>query len=159
MAGRFRPVHGVAVVLLVMALVLAADWALEGGFARADYQRVSPDRQGLVRLDVAQLRPLEMRFYRFLNAGNQEVKFFVGRDGQGVLQVAFDASENDYKRKRGFRQDGEWLVNNKCDTSLRLAEVNAGAGGCRPVPLAHRLEGDQLVLAENDILQGWRYFR
>jgi hypothetical protein len=60
--GRFRPVHGVAVVVLVMASVLAADWALEGGFARADYQRVSPDPQGLVRIDVAQLRPLEVRF-------------------------------------------------------------------------------------------------
>jgi len=142
-----------------MGLVLAADWALEGGFARADYLRVSPDPQGFVRLDTKELRPLEVRFYRFLNSGNQEVKFFVGRDGDGLLQVAFDAAESDYKRKRGFRQDGEWLVNNKCDTALRLAEVNAGAGGCRPVPLKHRLAGDQLVLAEADILQGWRYFR
>jgi uncharacterized membrane protein len=149
----------VAVVLLVMGLVLLADWALEGGFERSDYRRVSPDPQGLVRLDVADLRPLQVRFYRFLNSGNQEVKFFVGRDGDGVLQVAFDAAESDYKRKRGFRQDGEWLVNNKCDTALRLAEVNAGAGGCRPVPLPHRLAGNELVLTESEILQGWRYFR
>jgi uncharacterized membrane protein len=159
MDRRLRPVHGVFVVLLVMGLVLLADWALEGGFERADYRRVSPDAQGFVRLDTRDLRPLEVRFYRFLNSGNQEVKFFVGRDGEGVLQVAFDAAETDYKRKRGFRQDGEWLVNNKCDTALRLAEVNAGAGGCRPVPLQHRLAGDELVLAEADILQGWRYFR
>jgi uncharacterized membrane protein len=142
-----------------MGLVLAADWALEGGFARADYRRVAPDPRGEVRIDASQIEPLEVRFFRFLNAGNQEVKFFVGRDSTGVLQVAFDASESDYKRKRGFRQDGEWLVNNKCDTALRLVEVNAGAGGCRPVPLAHRLDGDQLVLTEADILQGWRYFR
>ncbi|MEO1085080.1 MAG: Fe-S-containing protein, partial [Acidobacteriota bacterium] len=73
--------------------------------------------------------------------------------------VAFDASETDYKRKRGFRHEGEWLVNNKCDTASRLTEVNDGGGGCRPVPLKHRLDGSTLILTETDILAGWRYFR
>ena len=59
---------------------------------------------------------------------------------------------------RGFRHEGEWLVDNKCDTASRLSQVNEGGGGCRPVPLRHRLDGSQLVLAESDILQGWRLF-
>jgi uncharacterized membrane protein len=101
----------------------------------------------------------QVRFYRFLNTSNQEVFFFVGRDGAGTLHVAFDAAESDYRRKRGFRHDGEWLVNNKCETACRLAEVNAGGGGCKPVPLAHRLEGDTVLLAESDVLTGWRYFQ
>jgi uncharacterized membrane protein len=159
MDRRLRPVHGVFVVLLVMGLVLLADWALEGGFERADYRRVSPDAQGFVRLDTRDLRPLEVRFYRFLNSGNQEVKFFVGRDESGALQVAFDASENDFKRKRGFRAEGAWMVNNKCDTAVRLAEVNAAPSGCAPTPLRFRQEGTRILLAENDVLEGWRYFR
>ena len=89
----------------------------------------------------------------------QEVRFFVGRDAAGVLQVAFDAAENDFKRKLGFRQEGDWLVNNKCDTALRIEEVNSGTSGCRPAPLAHRVEGDSLVLREADVLTGWRFFR
>ena len=117
------------------------------------------DPQGQVTLDVSALQPLEVRFYRFLNAGNQEVLFFVGRDETGAVQVAFDASENDFKRKRGFRADGAWVVNQKCDTATRLAEVNLGRSGCGPVPLRFRLEGGTLRLAENDILEGWRYFR
>jgi len=28
----------------------------------------------------------QVRFYRFLNRGNQEVRFFVGRDAQGTVQ-------------------------------------------------------------------------
>ena len=73
--------------------------------------------------------------------------------------AAFDASENDFKRHRGFRHEGEWLVNNKCDTATRLVEVNAGKSGCGPAPLRFRLEGANVVLTENDVLEGWRFFR
>jgi uncharacterized membrane protein len=51
------------------------------------------------------------------------------------------------------------MVDNKCDTAVRLATINAGGGGCKPVPLAHRVEGDTLVLTEPDLLAGWRLFR
>jgi uncharacterized membrane protein len=157
--SRFRPVHGILLVAFFMAAVLVADWALDGGFRRSRFERVGPDAEGVVRIDVAGLGASQVRFFRFLNSGNQEVRFFVGRDPKGTLQVAFDAAENDFKRKLGFRHEGEWLVNNKCDTALRLEEVNAGTSGCRPAPLRHRLDGQTLVLLENDVLEGWRLFR
>ena len=156
---RFKPVHGFLLVVLFMGAVLGVDYAVSGGFGYTDFARVSPDEQGLVRIDISQLEARQVRFFRFLNAGNQEVKFFVGRDAEGVVQVAFDASTTDYKRKRGFRHEGDWMVNNKCDTAVRLSEVNAGGGGCKPVVLEHRLTQNELVLAETDILSGWRYFR
>ena len=157
--ARFRPVHGILLVAFFMAAVLVADWALEGGFRRSRFERVGPDPQGNVRVDLAGLDPGQVRFYRFLNSGNQEVRFFVARDRKGAVQVAFDASENDFKRKLGFRAEGDWLVNNKCETALRLEEVNAGTSGCRPTPMKHRLDGESLLLAEADILEGWRLFR
>lgn len=154
---RFRPIHGVLLVVALMAAVLGAEMLLSKN--RNRYQRVAPDPQGRVVIEVGDLDALEVRHFRFLNAGNQEVKFFVGRDESGALQVAFDASENDFKLKRGFRADGAWIVNNKCETSIRLSEVNRQPSGCSPVPLPFRTEGDRLVLTENDVLGGWRYFR
>jgi uncharacterized membrane protein len=148
-----------ALVALFVAAIVAADLALEGGFGRAGYERVRPDDAGRVVLDVSDLEPGAVRFYRFLNYGNQEVRFLVGRDRDGELQVGFDASETHSKLGRGFRHEGEWLVDNKCDSAVRLESVNEGGRGCRPVPLAHRLDGDRLVLTEADILRGWRYFR
>jgi uncharacterized membrane protein len=132
---------------------------LEGGLGRAGYQRVRPDEAGQVVLDVSDLEPGAVRFYRFLNWGNQEVRFLVGRDGEGVLQVGFDASETHSKLGRGFRHEGDWLVDNKCDSAVRLESVNEGGRGCRPVPVEHTVDGDRLVLTEADILRGWRYFR
>lgn len=156
---RFRPVHGILLLAFFMAAVLVAEWAIDGGFRRSQFERVAPDRNGEVRLAVAGITPGMVKFYRFLNPGNQEVRFFVGRDRRGELQVAFDASENDFKRKLGFRHEEGWLVNNKCETSLRLEEVNAGTSGCRPAVLKHRVDGETLVLREDDVLAGWRYFR
>jgi len=154
---RFRPVHGILIVALLMAAVLGAERLLSG--RHASYQRVGPDARHEVALEVGDLGPLQIRYYRFLNAGNQEVKFFVARDETGALQVAFDASDNDFKLRRGFRLDGAWIVNNKCSTSFHVSEINAHPSGCAPVPLRFRAAGDRVVLAENDVLEGWRYFR
>jgi uncharacterized membrane protein len=154
---RIRPIHAIFVVAFFMGAVLVAEWAIDKQTRRADTERVTP-QNGLVKVDVAGIAPGQVRFYDFLNPGNQEVRFLVGRDRAGMLQVAFDAAENDFKRKPGFRQEGDWLVNNKCETAVRLEEVNAGTSGCRPQPLRHRIEGQTLVLAETDILAGWRYF-
>ena len=42
---------------------------------------------------------------------------------------------------------------------LRCWDGRRGSSGCRPVPLPHKVDGNALVLAENDVLVGWRYFR
>ena len=151
---RFKPIHG----LLLVPLFVVGVFLLAGGFGLSRHDRVSPDREGEVRIPVSDLEPSEVRFYRFLNRGNQEVKFLVGRDHTGTIQVGFDASETHARVGRGFRHEGDWLVDNKCDTASRLENVNQGGGGCRPVPLEHHLEGQELVLREADILKGWRLF-
>jgi len=155
---RFKPAHGIVLVVVFIALVVLVELALDGRLGAAAYERVSPGPGGEVRISLAGLAPLRVRFYRFLNRGNQEVKFFVGREPGGDVEVAFDADETCAKAKRGFRHEGEWMVCNKCDKSFRLSETNAGGGGCRPIPLEHRVQGDELVLAEADVLKGWRLF-
>jgi uncharacterized membrane protein len=157
--ARVRPPHALLIVVLLSLLVGFANWAWDGGLGQAAYERVRPDPQGRVIVDASGIEDSEVRYYRFLNAGNQEVKFFVGRDHDGTLQVAFDASESHAQLGRGFRHEGDWMVDNKCDSATRLEHVNEGGHGCRPVPLPHRVEGDRVILAEDDVLRGWRYFR
>jgi uncharacterized membrane protein len=154
---RFRPVHAIALVAAVFALVLGAEQLFYGNPNR--FTRVGPDAQGQVALDVGGIAPAEVRFYRFLNPGNQEVRFFVGRDETGTLFAAFDASDNDFKLDRGFHAADGWIVNNKCTSSFRLSEINEHPSGCAPVPIAFASDGSRVVIREDELLKGWRYFR
>jgi uncharacterized membrane protein len=154
---KVTPLTAITFVVLFCALFLGVDW-----LRHRDDRVLLPARpgvDGLVRIDVSDLEPLQVRFYRFLNPANQEVRFLVGRDEHGVIQVAFDAGDSHYKVGRGFSHQDGWIIDNKCETTTRLSEVNAGGSGCKPTPLAHQVVGDELVLREADILAGWRYFR
>jgi len=158
MMKAIKPVQGFLLVLCALAALWGVEYYLSARQHQGDYLRVAPDSQGQVRIASGEIQPLQVRFFRFLNSGNQEVKFFVGRDPQGHLQVAFDANETCAKSKRGYRHDGEWVVCNKCDKAFRLTEINAGGGGCKPVPLPFREGKTDVLLAEADILKGWRLF-
>ena len=143
-----------------MALLLYFGNLISSGrFFRPDMTTVMPDNQQTVRIDLSDLPNQDVRFYRFINSGNQEVEFLVGRDEHGTVHVAFNASENHYKLRRGFKFQDGWIVDKKCETSSRLSNVNQSNGLCKPVILEHRLVGDELILTEGQILQGWRYFR
>lgn len=74
------------------------------------------------------------------------------------LEAISHTGENHYKLHRGFRIQDGWVVDNKCDSTIRVSEVNGGGGGCRPAPLVHQVVGTTLVLREQDILGGWRFF-
>lgn len=145
--------------MAVALLFFLADQITTGKLWRPDMTTVTPDQQELVRIDVSDLPNETVRFFRFINSGNQEVEFLVGRDEFGKVHVAFNASENHFKLDRGFKYQDGWIVDKKCETSSRLSGVNESNGLCKPVPLDHRLNGDQLILTEGQILQGWRYFR
>ncbi len=155
---KLTPKTGTFLVLGFLGLFLGLELAADSWFGKAKLELVKPI-DGVVKIDLRDFAPLEVRFYRFLNAGNQEIEFLVGRDEQGVVQVGFNTSENHYKTRRGFSAQGEWIIDNKCETSTRLSGVNESSGVCRPIALKHEVVGDELILQEPDILAGWRYFR
>ncbi|MCB1037839.1 MAG: DUF2318 domain-containing protein [Acidobacteria bacterium] len=156
---KVKPLGALVAVILAVAALLAVNLLVGRVAGRQKYQQITPDSQGVVKIDVGDLEKLQVRFYRFINRGNQEVLFFVGRDENGTIQVAFDAGESHYRLRRGFSHQGAWIVDNKCESASHLSAVNSGGSGCKPTPLAHRVVGNQVVLQEGEILKGWRYFR
>ncbi len=149
----------IAVVLGFGGLFLGLEMAGDVWLGRASFERVRPDAEGQVRIDVRDLGRLEVRFFRFLNAGNQEVQFLIGRDRDGVVQVGFNANAGHYQTRRGFTYQDGWIIDNKCETTTRLSAINQGGKGCKPAALAHQVIDGELVLKEADILEGWRFFR
>ncbi|HBL27990.1 MAG TPA: hypothetical protein DD490_14225 [Acidobacteria bacterium] len=150
---KFKPLYG---ILIVATFVAGMIWL--GSRSGGTHQQVLAEPDGAVHIDVSDLGTDQVRFYRFLSTANQEVDFFLGRDATGTLHSAFDASENHYKLRRGYSFQNGWIVDNKCGSSFRLAGINAGGGGCSPIPLPFRTQGDTVLIAQDELLKGWRLF-
>ncbi len=96
--------------------------------------------------------------YYQLQAGGKEVNFFVLKSNDGTLRAAFDACDVCYESRKGYSQDGEFMVCNNCGRRFHSSRINEVEGGCNPAPLNRVMEGGNLRIALSDIAQGAFYF-
>lgn len=89
---------------------------------------------------------------------DKAIKFFVIQSGDGVIRAAFDACDVCFHSKKGYSQDGEFMICNNCGRKFHSSRINVVQGGCNPAPLKRVTEGDKLVIQVSDILHGARYF-
>ncbi|WP_136796492.1 MULTISPECIES: DUF2318 domain-containing protein [Desulfosediminicola] len=87
-----------------------------------------------------------------------EIKFFVMKSPDGVMHAAFDACDVCYPAKKGYSQDGDFMVCNNCGMRFHSSRINHEQGGCNPAPLNHAVKGKDLVIKVADLLPGARFF-
>lgn len=112
---------------------------------------------GEVRLSVSDISDGTPHYYMFKD-NEKEIRFFVLQSSDGVLRAAFDACDVCYRSRKGYSQDGEYMVCNNCGMKFHSSRINVVQGGCNPAPLKRRVEGSELVIAKADILPGARFF-
>lgn len=95
--------------------------------------------------------------YQFKKDG-YAIKFFVVKSRDGVIRAAFDACDVCFPAKKGYSQDGEFMICNNCGRRFHTSRINVEKGGCNPAPLNRKVVGDKLVIAVNDIVPGIRFF-
>ncbi len=84
--------------------------------------------------------------------------FFALRSADGRYRSALDACDVCYPMNRGYRQEGDRLVCNKCGQTFPAIRIGGMKGGCNPHPLANRIEGGRMVIRKADIAAGTDYF-
>ncbi len=85
------------------------------------------------------------------------VKFFAMMDDEGDVKTAFDACDVCYRSKKGYRQEGEYMVCNNCGNKYHMSGIgteNKAGGGCWPSYLPSKIEGDELILEKDDLFEG-----
>jgi len=90
--------------------------------------------------------------------GDALVKFFVVQSNDGVIRAAFDACDVCFAEKKGYSQDGDFMICNNCGRRFHSSRINVVEGGCNPAPLKRSVVADQLIIEVKDILPGGRYF-
>jgi hypothetical protein len=166
--GRTRYVlAGIAVAVvvagwLVLTTVRGASGsmgAMRGGRSSANtttYTLVTAEN-GEVTVPVGSLEGTTARYFIY-NGGERAIKFFLVRASDGAVRAALDACQACYHAKLGYRQEGDAMVCNNCGMGFRSTDVGTITGGCSPIPVQKRLDGQVLVLKVKELEDGAKYF-
>ncbi len=147
-----KPVSLSIAVLFLFALFVPQTF----GFFLSKHKKVEAE-DGVVRLPLEEIGDGSAHHFVYKDDG-REVKFFVVRSRDGVIRAAFDACDVCFHSKKGYSQEGEFMVCNNCGRKFHSNRINIIEGGCNPAPLQRVERGDHLVLKVRDILTGARYF-
>ena len=112
---------------------------------------------GAVRLPLAAFDDYKAHRYTYMYEG-QSIEFFVLKSKDGVVRAAFNACDVCFAAKKGYTQDGDYMVCNNCGRRFPADQINVVQGGCNPSPLERSVQGDTLVIQEKEIIAGLGYF-
>ena len=114
-------------------------------------------KDGQARLPLSIFDDGKAHYYTLMN-GDQPVEFFILESNDGVIRAAFNACDSCFASKRGYLQDGDEMVCQNCGLRFDSDQINIVRGGCNPSPLERVVDGDTLVIQEEDIIAGATYF-
>jgi len=145
----------IAIASLVVVAAVAG-WLILGQGASDGYAALKA-QNGEVRIDLARVSDGQAHYFTH-EANGKKIDFFVVKSVDGVMRAAFDACDVCYREKKGYRQEGNFMVCNNCGMKFRSDLVNEVKGGCNPAPLNRQVDGDQIVIKTADLAGGGWYF-
>lgn len=144
------------VVVLMLALGVGLP-ATSSGFGIFGQHSNLKAEGGNVQIPLQDVNDGEAHYYQYKDSG-KAIKFFIIQSRDGVIRAAFDACDVCFPAKKGYSQDGEFMICNNCGRKFHSSQINVVEGGCNPAPLHRETEGDSLVIKVQDILPGARFF-
>lgn len=96
-------------------------------------------------------------YYQLQHEG-KSIRFFVVKSVDGVVRAAFDACDVCFSARKGYSQDGEFMVCDNCGQRFHTSRINEVEGGCNPAPLNRVVDGAMLRITLADVQTGARFF-
>lgn len=121
-------------------------------------QSVDGSANGEIRIPLSDVAGGKAKFFDYTASDNRSLRFFVIKSSDGVYRAALDACDVCFAGKKGYRQQGDDLVCNKCGNHFPSASVNEVSGGCNPVGLTRTIEGSELVIKAWELESRKSYF-
>jgi len=147
-----------SIFLLFFILVSTLSFPVQGysfGFGSAHKAVKSVD--GEVRLALSDVNDGKAHYFAYKGAG-KIIKFFVVKSPDGSIRAAFDACDVCFPAKKGYSQQGDFMICTNCGRKFHSTKVNVVEGGCNPAPLKRQQKGEHLVIKVADIVPGGRFF-
>jgi len=93
------------------------------------------------------------KWYEY-DLGGEEIRFFAVKANDGSIKTAFDACDVCYGFKKGYRQEGDYMICNNCGLRYPidgLGTENKNPGGCWPGYLPNVIQGDSVLIKSSDL--------
>ena len=150
---RFWKMAGLAVGVLVIVSI-SADFV----YSRSA-QTLSPAKpvsleSSEVRIPVSELADRELHRY-VAEAGGTSVRFIAILDGTDTVRAGLDACL--ICGTQGYYQDGPNVICRHCAAAIYVPTIGM-AGGCNPIHIDYRVEGETLIISEAALAEGAKYF-
>jgi len=146
-------------ILVVFLLVTAAIAPLESHAAFGIFGQHKNVKavDGEVHIPLKGVNDGKAHHFVYKSEG-KKIKFFVVKSQDGILRAAFDACDVCFPAKKGYTQEGDFMICNNCGRRFHTSQVNVVEGGCNPAPLKRTEKDNNLVIMVADILTGARFF-
>lgn len=118
---------------------------------------LKPDADGLVKVKIDDLGDGNLHRYSHVTDDGHVVRFFMidRSKGRKRIGVVYDACM--LCGDTGYLQEKNEVICIACNVRIFIPSIGK-AGGCNPIPLAHRVEGGYVIVRAEDLEKGARYF-
>ncbi len=158
---RIRVVIAAAILLLAGFAAIAQAGLLDGIFRKTPAE-IAKSAGVVETADAVKipLTALDSGKALFLQAemGGRPLYYFALKSSDSAYRAAFDACDVCFRANRGYRQESDLMVCNQCGQAFPSVKINEVKGGCNPVPLSRKVEGQFLVIQKADLAAGNEYF-
>ena len=145
------------VALIVGVMSMHSIHEAEAAFGLFGAHKKVKDVNGKIEIPLKKVDDGKAHYFKFEQDGTT-INFFVVQSNDGVIRAAFDACDVCFPAKKGYTQDGDFMICNNCGRRFHSSRINVVEGGCNPAPLRRQVVGDKLVIKISDIIPGARYF-
>ena len=153
MNRTFLPLFTCALLIIALLLPMHTVYGLN---LFGTHKKVK-DIDGHITIPVSEVNDGHAHYFRY-KTGPKTVNFFVVMSNDKIIRAAFDACDVCFPSRKGYSQDGDFMICNNCGRRFHTSRINVEQGGCNPAPLERKVVGDKLVIAVKDIVPGGRFF-
>lgn len=148
-----------AVVCAALALLLAHDLYASRPAKITRPVRLTADARGLIRVKIADVADGGLHRFSYVTGDGHVVRFLLIKldspSGRSKIGVVYDACV--MCGDKGYIQRKREVICLACN--VRIFNPSIGKeGGCNPIPLEHRVEGEDIVVTARELARGAEHF-
>ncbi|KGI56112.1 Fe-S-containing protein [Campylobacter sp. MIT 97-5078] len=119
--------------------------------------QVVPNENAEFIFDMALLRDNKLHRFAYISSEGKVIRFFLinKREDRDAPVAVFDACA--ICGDMGYVQRGNELICISCNVRIFLPSVGK-EGGCNPIPLAYKFDGEKISIKLEDVIKGSKFF-